>query len=146
MDGPICRPSVDLEAQIGAGRRNVNMVTCGGQATILMAAAVSRVQALAYGEIIATMSSKSVGPGTRKYIDEHVGDTVHALTVGGPDQAAITVSVPRMLAGDIVLSSAPEAITLAVSGALGPMCAVRPGERFEARIDGLGSVRAAFAA
>ena len=85
-------PSVDLEAQIGAGRRNVNMVTCGGQATIPMAAAVSRVQALAYGEIIATMSSKSVGPGTRKNIDEHIGDTVHALTVGGPDQAAITVS------------------------------------------------------
>ncbi len=54
---------------------NVNMVTCGGQATIPMVAAVSRVQPVAYGEIVATVSSRSVGPGTRKNIDEFTRTT-----------------------------------------------------------------------
>jgi len=54
-------------------------VTCGGQATIPMVAAVSRVQKVAYGEIIATVSSKSVGPGTRKNIDEFTRTTAGAV-------------------------------------------------------------------
>ena len=63
---------------------NVNMVTCGGQATIPMVAAVSRVQPVAYGEIVATVSSKSVGPGTRKNIDEFTRTTASAVErVGG---------------------------------------------------------------
>ena len=127
--GPFCVPPVNLKAHVGSGEMNVNMVTCGGQATIPMVAAVSRVQPVAYGEIIATVSSRSVGPGTRKNIDEFtrttagavekVGgakkgkaiiiinpadpplmmrDTVHCLTEGEPDQAAITASVHAMLA------------------------------------------------
>lgn len=69
--GPFCVPPVNLEALLAAGEvPNVNMVTCGGQATIPMVAAVSRVQPVEYGEIIATVSTKSVGPGTRKNIDE----------------------------------------------------------------------------
>jgi acetaldehyde/propanal dehydrogenase len=63
---------------------NVNMVTCGGQATIPMVYAVSRVQPVAYGEIVATVSSRSVGPGTRKNIGEFTRTTAHAVErVGG---------------------------------------------------------------
>lgn len=82
--GPFCVPPVNLEGQVGSGQNNVNMVTCGGQATIPMVYAVSRVQAVEYGEIIATVSSKSVGPGTRKNIDEFTRTTASAVEkVGG---------------------------------------------------------------
>ena len=101
----------------------------GGQATIPMVAAVTRVQPVAYAEIVATVASKSAGPGTRKNIDEftrttagaveRIGgakrgkaiiiinpaepplimrDTIHCLTAGEPDQAAITASVRAMVA------------------------------------------------
>ena len=80
--GSYCIPVVNGEAHLDAN--NVNMVTCGGQATIPMVAAVSRVQAVAYGEIVATVSSKSVGPGTRKNIDEFTRTTAGAVEqVGG---------------------------------------------------------------
>jgi acetaldehyde/propanal dehydrogenase len=126
--GPYCVPPVNLKEHVGKREMNVNMVTCGGQATIPMVAAVSRVQKVKYGEIVATVSSKSAGPGTRKNIDEFtrttagavekVGgaekgkaiiiinpaepplimrDTVHCLTEGTPDQAAITASIHDMI-------------------------------------------------
>ena len=125
--GPFCVPPVNLTSHVGKREMNVNMVTCGGQATIPMVAAVSRVQPVAYGEIVATVSSRSVGPGTRKNIDEftrttaaaveRVGgakkgkaiiinpaepammmrDTVHCLTEGEPEQAAITASIHAMI-------------------------------------------------
>jgi acetaldehyde/propanal dehydrogenase len=82
--GPYCVPSVNLDSQLSSGASNVNMVTCGGQATIPMVAAVSRIQPVAYGEIIATVSSRSVGPGTRKNIDEFTRTTAGAVEqVGG---------------------------------------------------------------
>ena len=82
--GPFCVPPVNLSDHLGKGEMNVNMVTCGGQATIPMVAAVSRVQAVDYGEIIATVSSKSAGPGTRKNIDEFTRTTAGAVAaVGG---------------------------------------------------------------
>ena len=68
--GPFCVPPVNLKSMLAAQTMNVNMVTCGGQATIPMIAAISRVQEVAYGEIVAMASSRSVGPGTRKNIDE----------------------------------------------------------------------------
>ncbi len=81
--GPYCVPPVNLR-QLGDRPMNVNMVTCGGQATIPMVAAVSRVQPVAYGEIVATVSSRSVGPGTRKNIDEFTRTTAGAVErVGG---------------------------------------------------------------
>ncbi len=82
--GPYCVPPVNLKAHVGQREMNVNMVTCGGQATIPMVAAVSRVQPVAYGEIVATVSSKSAGPGTRKNIDEFTRTTAGAIEkVGG---------------------------------------------------------------
>ena len=82
--GPFCVPTVNLAEAVSAQAMNVNMVTCGGQATIPMVAAVSRVQAVDYGEIVATVSSKSAGPGTRKNIDEFTRTTASGIEkVGG---------------------------------------------------------------
>ena len=82
--GPYCVPPVNLKEHLGRGETNVNMVTCGGQATIPMVVAVSRVQPVAYGEIVATVSSRSAGPGTRKNIDEFTRTTAGAIEkVGG---------------------------------------------------------------
>ena len=82
--GPFCVPPVNLKELVGRRETNVNMVTCGGQATIPMVAAISRVQKVKYGEIVATISSKSAGPGTRKNIDEFTRPTAGAIEkVGG---------------------------------------------------------------
>ena len=77
--GPFCVPPVNLAEHIGSRQSNVNMVTCGGQATIPMVYAVSRVQPVEYGEIVATVSSRSIGPGTRKNIDEFTRTTARAV-------------------------------------------------------------------
>ncbi len=82
--GPFCIPPVNLSEAVAQKKMNVNMVTCGGQATIPLVAAVSRVQTVSYGEIVATVSSKSAGPGTRKNIDEFTRTTARGVeTVGG---------------------------------------------------------------
>ncbi|WP_028301671.1 acetaldehyde dehydrogenase (acetylating) [Oceanospirillum beijerinckii] len=82
--GPYCVPPVNLQDHAKNLEMNVNMVTCGGQATIPMVAAVSRVQPVEYGEIVATVSSRSVGPGTRQNIDEFTRTTAGAVEkVGG---------------------------------------------------------------
>ena len=82
--GPYCVPPVNLREHVGKQAMNVNMVTCGGQATIPMVAAVSRIQKVDYAEIIATVASKSAGPGTRRNIDEFTRTTAGAVEqVGG---------------------------------------------------------------
>ena len=92
--GPYCVPPVNLLAHVGKGEMNVNMVTCGGQATIPMVAAVSRVQKVSYGEIVATVSSKSAGPGTRKNIDEFTRTTAGAVEkVGGAEKGKTIIII-----------------------------------------------------
>jgi acetaldehyde dehydrogenase len=79
--GPYCIPVVNGNQHLEA--LNVNMVTCGGQATIPMVAAVSRVAKVHYAEIVASISSKSAGPGTRANIDEFTETTSKAIEVLG---------------------------------------------------------------
>jgi acetaldehyde dehydrogenase len=79
--GPYCIPVVNGEHSLDL--LNVNMVTCGGQATIPMVAAVSRVVPVQYGEIVASIASKSAGPGTRANIDEFTETTSRAIEVVG---------------------------------------------------------------
>lgn len=92
--GPFCIPPVNLHDAVAAKAMNVNMVTCGGQATIPMVAAVSRVQPVIYGEIVATVSSKSVGPGTRKNIDEFTRTTAKGVEmIGGAQQGKAIIVI-----------------------------------------------------
>ncbi|WP_280546540.1 acetaldehyde dehydrogenase (acetylating) [Halomonas sp. 11-S5] len=92
--GPFCVPPVNLADHARNLEMNVNMVTCGGQATIPMVAAVSRIQPVDYGEIIATVSSRSVGPGTRKNIDEFTRTTAGAVEkVGGAKEGKAIIII-----------------------------------------------------
>ncbi|MEN9890587.1 MAG: hypothetical protein RLY78_882 [Pseudomonadota bacterium] len=140
--GPYCVPPVNLAQHVGSGEMNVNMVTCGGQATIPMVAAVSRVQPVAYGEIIATVSSRSVGPGTRKNIDEFTRTTAGAVEkVGGARKGKAIIIInpadPPLIMRDTVhclideAAGAPDraAITASVHAMLAEVQRYVPGYR-----------------
>ncbi|MDC1211282.1 acetaldehyde dehydrogenase (acetylating) [Porticoccaceae bacterium] len=92
--GPFCVPPVNLQQHARQLEMNVNMVTCGGQATIPIVAAVSQVQSVTYGEIVATVASKSIGPGTRKNIDEFTRTTAAGIEqVGGAQKGKAIIVV-----------------------------------------------------
>ena len=79
--GPYVVPAVNMGEHFDSP--NINLVTCGGQATIPIVAAVARVAPLKYAEIVATISSKSAGPGTRQNIDEFTKTTARGVEVVG---------------------------------------------------------------
>ena len=81
--GPLCVPPVNLRQHADKVAMNVNMISCAGQATIPIVFAVSRVQGVSYAEIVASLASKSVGPGTRANLDEFTYTTSNAIEVVG---------------------------------------------------------------
>lgn len=106
--GPFTVPPVNMHANLDAP--NVNMVTCGGQATIPMVAAVSRVASrVPYAEIVASVSSRSAGPGTRANIDEFTRTTANAIEkVGGAEKGKAIIILnpaePPMIMRDTVFT------------------------------------------
>jgi len=139
--GPYVVPVVNGEAHLDAS--NVNMVTCGGQATIPIVAAVSSVSQVHYAEIVASISSKSAGPGTRANIDEFTETTSKAIeTVGGAARGKAIIILnpaePPLVMRDTVfcLSSGAdeETISAAVHEMVAKVNAYVPGYRLKQQV------------
>jgi acetaldehyde/propanal dehydrogenase len=135
--GPYCVPPVNMAEHTRKLEMNVNMVTCGGQATIPMVAAVSQVQPVDYAEIVASVASKSIGPGTRKNIDEFTRTTAGAIEkVGGAKRGKAIIIVnpaePALMMRDTIhclTETAPdeEAIRASVLAMVAEVQAYVPG-------------------
>jgi acetaldehyde dehydrogenase len=136
--GPYTIPPVNLEANLEAG--NVNMVTCGGQATIPIVAAVNRVSPVRYAEIVASIASKSAGPGTRANIDEFTETTSRAIEiVGGAEKGKAIIVLnpaePPLIMRDTVYclcdDADREAIRASIEAMVAEVQAYVPGYRLK---------------
>jgi len=130
--GPYVIPAVsfdkDFDVSVDLNLNNVNMVTCGGQATIPMVAAVSRVAKVHYGEIVASISSKSAGPGTRANIDEFTETTASAIEkVGGATRGKAIIILnpaePPLVMRDTVFTLSEQADREAIRASIHNMVA-----------------------
>ncbi|MXO74347.1 acetaldehyde dehydrogenase (acetylating) [Altererythrobacter aerius] len=124
--GPFTVPPVNMEAHLD--QPNVNMVTCGGQATIPMVAAVSQVANVHYAEIVASVSSRSAGPGTRANIDEFTRTTARAIEdVGGAAKGKAIIILnpaePPMIMRDTVFTLSDGADESAIRASVEAMVA-----------------------
>lgn len=124
--GPFTVPPVNMEAHLD--QPNVNMVTCGGQATIPMVAAVSAVAKVHYAEIVASVSSRSAGPGTRANIDEFTRTTARAIeAVGGATKGKAIIILnpaePPMIMRDTVFTLSEGADEAAIRASVEAMVA-----------------------
>lgn len=122
--GPYLVPSVNLDECTNI--RNVNMVTCGGQATIPIVAAISKIAKVHYGEIVASIASKSAGQGTRANIDEFTETTAHAITkVGGAEKAKAIIILnpaePPVVMRDTVFTLSEQADRSAIKESINEM-------------------------
>ncbi len=139
--GPYCIPVVNLEQHLHS--LNLNMVTCGGQATIPMVAAVSRVAQVHYAEIVASIASKSAGPGTRANIDEFTETTRHAIeTLGGATRGKAIIVMnpaePPLIMRDTVLMLSAAADQREIAASIAEMAtavqAYVPGYRLKQQV------------
>ncbi len=124
--GPFTVPTVNMDAHLD--QPNVNMVTCGGQATIPMVAAVARVAKVHYAEIVASVSSRSAGPGTRANIDEFTRTTARAIeVVGGATRGKAIIILnpaePPMIMRDTVFTLSDAADEDAIRASVAEMVA-----------------------
>ena len=139
--GPFTIPPVNMGANPDA--RNVNMVTCGGQATIPIVAAVSQVATVHYAEIVASISSRSAGPGTRANIDEFTRTTSSAIEkVGGAAKGKAIIILnpaePPMIMRDTVFTLSEgadeETIRISVEAMVAKVQAYVPGYRLKQEV------------
>jgi len=139
--GPFVVPPVNLDAHLEQG--NMNMVTCGGQATIPMVAAVSSVAKVHYAEIVASVASKSAGPGTRANIDEFTRTTARAIEqVGGATRGKAIIILnpaePPMIMRDTIFTLSEgadeETIRAAVAAMVEKVRAYVPGYRLKQEV------------
>jgi acetaldehyde/propanal dehydrogenase len=137
--GPLCVPPVNLKEHAEKLEMNVNMISCAGQATIPIVHAVSRIQSVGYAEIVASLASKSIGPGTRANLDEFTYTTSSALEkVGGARKgkalAIINPAEPPMIMRNTISCLTDEApdqerITASILEMIGEVQKYVPGYR-----------------
>ena len=139
--GPYVVPPVNLEEHLGAP--NLNMVTCGGQATVPIISAINNVAPVVYGEIVSSISSKSAGPGTRANIDEFTETTSKAIEdVGGAQMGkAIIVLNPaeppmimRNTVFALVESGNPDEIEQSIEAMVETVNSYVPGYRLKQKV------------